>query len=548
MQQNSNLIICTILLTFIFIFILGGLNQSDLPYDNFEDVVLFDDGWQYCIDGGEFLPCDSPSDITGEEGDVIVFKNTFPKIASNYDSLQFNASRSFIKVYLEDELVYNLDESNLHLVGKSPGNMTLFIELPDVQVGDEIMVEYRPVYSVAEINKMYLSSQVGGLYDMLRNEMTNFILSSLMTIFGLVQIAVYIFAIRKRDAIHILHLGFFTLLAGTYTATVLPMLLIFISEPYIVSVASYLLLSLLAVPILFYLCSASKLRYDKHLYVLIALHLIYWVFLIVMQVFNIMDVREPIRFFHILLGFSLAAVILTSAYEILIVKNKQLYTFAIAGVSLSVFSGIDLITYYLANESYKSMFFQVGVLSFSAILFLGYMRDIAEILKENARAKLYQKLAYEDILTDVKNRTCFEKDFEPFKNGEQDAHNLAIGIFDINNLKKINDTLGHKYGDELIINASKALKATFLDCAEIYRIGGDEFSLISTQITEKKIGELLTKLQKNIDELNSTSEFELSIASDLCLFDATIDQDVDELFKRVDLNMYNRKKEMKSIQ
>lgn len=55
----------------------------------------------------------------------------------------------------------------------------------------------------------------------------------------------------------------------------------------------------------------------------------------------------------------------------------------------------------------------------------------------------------------------------------------VVLIADLNNLKLINDTLGHQYGDEAIKLTADVLHSSFSDIGSCYRIGGDEFCVIS---------------------------------------------------------------------
>lgn len=81
-----------------------------------------------------------------------------------------------------------------------------------------------------------------------------------------------------------------------------------------------------------------------------------------------------------------------------------------------------------------------------------------------------KKLAFYDALTKVKNRNALEKDRKMWNKVE-----CYIYIADVNNLKRINDTKGHRAGDIAIKNTANRLKRL----GEVYRLGGDEFLLIA---------------------------------------------------------------------
>ena len=90
-------------------------------------------------------------------------------------------------------------------------------------------------------------------------------------------------------------------------------------------------------------------------------------------------------------------------------------------------------------------------------------------------AELRKKYAYYDQLTGIKNRRAFEE--EVYDKAET-SENLNIIMLDLNGLKVTNDTLGHDAGDELIKATAECLNKAFGKNDYIYRLGGDEFSVL----------------------------------------------------------------------
>ena len=101
-----------------------------------------------------------------------------------------------------------------------------------------------------------------------------------------------------------------------------------------------------------------------------------------------------------------------------------------------------------------------------------------------------------DILTGVKNRNCMNADVEEFSiKFRFNPIPFSVAFCDINGLKLINDNQGHDAGDKLIAAAADILKEVFKD-DNIYRAGGDEFSIISTHSTEHEFEEKIKKLRE----------------------------------------------------
>ena len=120
-------------------------------------------------------------------------------------------------------------------------------------------------------------------------------------------------------------------------------------------------------------------------------------------------------------------------------------------------------------------------------------------------------------------------------------------MIDLNDLKITNDTLGHEKGDVLIKGLSNIIKDIFMS-STTYRIGGDEFVVISENGDLKDIKNLEKKFAKAIvDSIKEKSldGMGVSAAIGVAIFDPKTDNNVEDTFKRADKKMYENKKRMK---
>ena len=126
---------------------------------------------------------------------------------------------------------------------------------------------------------------------------------------------------------------------------------------------------------------------------------------------------------------------------------------------------------------------------------------IIKISKPQNNYKFYFKngthlydLAFKDDLTGLFNRNAYIRDLARLQ--KKKIKTVWICIFDIDDFKIINDTKGHLYGDEILILAAKRLLGVFHDKHHtVYRIGGDEFLVISENISENHLINLLLELK-----------------------------------------------------
>lgn len=105
---------------------------------------------------------------------------------------------------------------------------------------------------------------------------------------------------------------------------------------------------------------------------------------------------------------------------------------------------------------------------------------LKDINKERSQEKKLQQRAENDLLTGIYNKKTMEKRVrEALAERKDDEHQIFFMI-DIDNFKKINDTLGHIYGDKVIDDTAARLKEIFKVNAAIGRLGGDEFAVCTS--------------------------------------------------------------------
>ena len=114
--------------------------------------------------------------------------------------------------------------------------------------------------------------------------------------------------------------------------------------------------------------------------------------------------------------------------------------------------------------------------------------------KRKYGVKLYD-LAFKDTLTGLYNRNAYRENIQKLENGKQES--LWILLFDIDDLKAVNDANGHLFGDEILIAAAACLRHIFdAPCHTVFRIGGDEFLVLSKGLREEQIVDLLLQLKE----------------------------------------------------
>ncbi len=177
------------------------------------------------------------------------------------------------------------------------------------------------------------------------------------------------------------------------------------------------------------------------------------------------------------------------------------------------------------------------------------IRDITQ--RKNIERQL-RKLAYHDRLTNLGNRDLFNNDMQEVL-GQLEKYPMlrgALMFLDLDGFKNINDTLGHKVGDELLLKTAGRLRECLRESDSIYRFGGDEFVIMLPQIDSKKDAVVVARkilaairspyylhAKKTPDE---TSMVTIGVSIGIALFPSH-GKDIQSLIQNADLAMYESK-------
>ncbi len=183
--------------------------------------------------------------------------------------------------------------------------------------------------------------------------------------------------------------------------------------------------------------------------------------------------------------------------------------------------------------------------------FIVVVEDIDDEIKREKRhlraLKTEKELARRDELTGVKNKTAYkelEESVQANIDNGMDYLTFALVICDTNNLKQINDTLGHAAGDEYIRASARILCDVFVH-SPVFRVGGDEFVVFLRGSDYSSRHELMDKLRERVLE-NKRTGAGVILASGMAEFKPESDNFVADIFDRADREMYEDKQRLKS--
>jgi len=208
----------------------------------------------------------------------------------------------------------------------------------------------------------------------------------------------------------------------------------------------------------------------------------------------------------------------------------------------------DTIEYRNNNDTYSVEVNKVyeGTIAEGKVIYFNNVtleRRYTDVLKKSKNdlelmVKTLSDYSYTDELTGLKNRRAFEENVNVIRK-ENDYENIIIGSADLNGLKKVNDTVGHAAGDELIKGAADILYKVFSKYGDVYRTGGDEYMIIMNE-TSEKFDNLISELEKEENDWVGTYSHNMSISLGFAFGNKDGDN-IDKLIINADKIMYENK-------
>jgi len=180
------------------------------------------------------------------------------------------------------------------------------------------------------------------------------------------------------------------------------------------------------------------------------------------------------------------------------------------------------------------------------------MRAIASLILTNAftgilinafnkqQAKL-EKLVVTDPLTSLFNRSLLEDTLnQAIEQFDRTQIPMSIAIFDLDNFKEINDSMGHTIGDNVLISVAKTFKKRCRKVDRIFRLGGDEFLVFLYNTSKKQSIKITEELRQKISTIEVAPNFKVSTSVGIANLEK--DETWQSWMRRCDSKLYESKK------
>jgi diguanylate cyclase (GGDEF)-like protein len=166
---------------------------------------------------------------------------------------------------------------------------------------------------------------------------------------------------------------------------------------------------------------------------------------------------------------------------------------------------------------------------------------------QNYQLELNRKATYDSLTGTYNRRMILQILGQNIKLAKRQHTPVSVCFIDVDKLKYINDHLGHKIGDNLLVNVTKIIRENIREVDSLARIGGDEFLIVFPNCTKEKAEEIWQRILEDFKKFNEENKsYSIEVSHGISQFDMVHIKNVDELITEADEKMYkekNRKRE-----
>lgn len=488
---------------------------------------------------------------TDNERDVWL-RRTLTDVADG-DCIGFFSFQQQVDISLDGETVYTFLPKD-YMNSDTPGNKWHFFQVNSDDNGKELTIHIRQCYFANRISipKIYYGSESGIIMHYIIQEVPHIALSLIMILFGVI-LFVFCIPYRKKPDFEkgLLWLSFFAVFRGMWTFIEANVYTLVLTHYLLLSHVSYLCLKLSVAAFLQFINVSFHNGANRPLkYLTLASVAEFWVTGILQLVFAV-DFANTIAVTYLILllggiiachGSIHAAV---NPPPLSFGRRQSSYIARTACTIVIIAASIaDLVRYYTVTSPDIAFFSRWGDFIYVCTMSATFVLDFVTLVRIGYQAQQIKEEAEQDPMTKIKNRACFERDI--MSGCEKQWKRQSIVVIDLNNLKLFNDEHGHGMGDYYIIVSSEIIYDSYSPYGCVYRIGGDEFCVIATDLSEDNFLKIRDAAENYLETLRMPNyQLHMELSAGYAAFNSKFDYNLRDTMKRADELMYQRKTELK---
>ncbi len=474
---------------------------------------------------------------------------------SGETAIFFRTNNLVVNVYLDDEPVFYMNE-NGYYNGLSSFSSYCYVVFTEADIGKTIRLEMfkTPVSTGCCIDNFLFGHPENLLNVVHSNDSTILITSFIIVVAAFLCIILGIVSRKLYEHNKgLIFLGLFSLFISCWFLTDTLWFYNIICNIYVIEIAAKVFLSVSIPFFMMYVYDFFNIYHKKWYVFLIATGIFLFVLFFIFDLAGLFNYGNSIHITHLyILVSGITTLVEMISYLSKINGNKGESRIFNIGVTFFVFFCLfDIGRFYQGNEGDSSLMTRFGMFILIVTSIAVVCTEVVALLKLAIEAGKIGKIAYTDANTGLGNPAAFKEKFEQLDRSKSNYNYIGIIQFDVNNLKVINDSLGHEAGDLLIKTAAEMIDNSFGTIGSCYRVGGDEFVAITTYNHAPLVCEdAIIKFESAISQFNNNPNkpFELRVAYGIAYYqnDSRQFQSLKEVHKLADERMYNHKRELKA--
>ncbi len=484
----------------------------------------------------------TPSNIESPDAVTDILTLRIPSLEDNQDTMLFYTNHQEVYVHVGEELIYSLDSAE-SIFGRTPGAMWNFLHIPAGV--SEIKVTLVQVYE--NLPKQNVIFEIGNEINMYRAVLDDSVLELLLTFaivligFSLTIYWVLLFW-KKNKQREILYLGLFALVFGIWNFGETQFAVFMFGNRAAWSYMAFTCLMIMCLPAIYFFREFLEVE-EKIIYKIVVSYIVGETIIAqTLHLTGIVGAKQTavytVASIVLILMYLLFAIILSIKKR----KHMRKIMVNIVGLTILVGTAVIDISSYFTNILTSVKVAKIGFLLYVIMLGAETVRAAKEQVEEEQKMEFIREMAVKDLLTGCYNRNAYTEDTAAIK----DLKGIQIIGFDLNDLKKCNDTRGHQAGDKYISDAALLICGLFGGFGKVYRVGGDEFVVVARDVSEEKLLKRREQMAVEIQHyLLDNPDSGFGIACGFASYDESLDKNIEDIRNRADICMYENKKEIK---
>lgn len=534
-----------IIVSFFIVMLAKPYDGNSDGFERYMNVQTLTNGWTF-YDGKNEQKVSLPVRMNSDsQGDGTSISAALPEKVEDDYAICFRTSHSRVQVLIDGVEVYQYRWTDEVPLGSSPGSLWNIVDLSPKYSGKTITIKTDSPYDMYEglFRTVTYGDKTSIIMYLQKETRIMLILSCIPIVLGIILIIAAFFAGKEFSKRPFAYVGIFLAVVGIWETTETGYLQFLKFDMYTVQIVNLLTFGFIPLLVIMALKYTNFLKYyfKRLFYINVIIYAVY----VALQLLEISDMHQTLWLIQLSMVIDSIFIFWDTKRYYDEQEDKGSFIYIMITYSMVFFAIIiDLYRIYIYPDSYNGYATRIAMVLFIVLMAVIIVQRSLAAERKNIERETMINMAYTDILTGIKNRRCFEEDAEKLADAKKSFNIVAI---DMNNLKMINDELGHKFGDEVLIKVANALRIFENYGEECYRMGGDEFEVICKKMDIDDIDRVCEQINKKLAKTEYFPGIPLSIAYGSFRFSANMDTEVNKVMARADKKMYEKKQQMKEM-